>query len=73
MCDCSRGGGMLIAINNKYYSRTLPLPPCSVKHLFVIVKINFVYYILVNTYFPPSSPIKLYNKHFDIINDLIIS
>jgi hypothetical protein len=71
--DCSRGGGVLIAINNKYYSRMLPLPPCSVQHLFVIVKINFVYYILGNTYFPPSSPITLCNIHFDIINDLLIS
>jgi hypothetical protein len=51
----------------------LPLPPCSVEHLFVIVKINFVYYILVNAYFPPRSTITLNNKHFDIINDLLIS
>jgi hypothetical protein len=56
-----------------YYSCMLPLPPCSVEHLFIFVKINFVYYILDNAYFPHRSPITLYNKHFDIISDLLIS
>lgn len=51
----------------------LPIPPCPIEHFFVIIKINFDCFILGNSYFPPRSTITLYNKHFDIINSLLIS
>lgn len=55
--NCSRGGGILIAVNNKYFSHILPiryfsLPISPIEHIFFIVKINFDCNIFGNVYFP---------------------
>lgn len=69
--NCSRGGGVLLSINNKYHSRVLPVPVSPVEHIFVITKIDINYIIIGNVYFPPNTDISVYNIHFDIINYLI--
>jgi Reverse transcriptase (RNA-dependent DNA polymerase) len=44
-----------------------------VEHIFVLVKINFNYILIGNVYFPPLTDISIYNKHFEIINNLLLS
>jgi hypothetical protein len=69
----SRGGGVLLSINNRFHSRLLPVPTSPVEHVFVIIKINNNYIIIGNFYFPPHTDIVIYNAHFDIINNLLLS
>jgi hypothetical protein len=69
----SRGGGVLLAINNKFHSRLLSLPISPVEHIIVIIKIKNSYIIIGNVYFPPHTDISIYNAHFDIINNLLLS
>jgi hypothetical protein len=37
--NCSRGGGVLLYLNNKYYSRMLSVPASHVENLFVLIYI----------------------------------
>lgn len=67
----SRGGGVLLSINNKFHSRLLPLPISPVEYLFVIININNSYIIIGNVYYPPRTDISIYNAHFDIINNIL--
>lgn len=69
----SRGGGVLLAVKNKFHSRLLPIPICPVEHIFVIIKIDNSYVIIGNVYFPPYTDISIYINHFDIINNLLLS
>jgi len=71
--NCLRCGGVLTAINNRFYSRMLHILVSQIEQVFVIVKTNFDYIIIGNVYFPPRSTITLYKKYFDTINDLLIS
>jgi len=50
----------------------LSVPASPIEHLFVLIKINTSYYILVsNVYFPPRSDIDNYNIHFNIDSNLL--
>lgn len=69
----ARGGGVLLSVNNKYLSHVLPVPTSPVEHIFVITKINLNYIIIGNAYFPHRTDISIYNIHFDIINNSLIS
>lgn len=68
-------GGVLLSIiiNKIFHSRLLPLPISPVEHLFVIIKINNSYIIIVNVYFLLHTDILIYNTHFNIINNLLSS
>lgn len=55
--NCARGGGFLLSVNNKHFSRMLSLPASPVEHLFVLIKINLTYILVGIVYFPPRSDI----------------
>lgn len=55
--NCSRGGGVLLSVNNKYCSRVLSVPTSPVEQLFVLIKINATYILVSNVYFPFRSDI----------------
>lgn len=49
----------------------LSVPTSHVEYLFVLMKINLTYILIVNVYFPPRSDIANYNINYNIISNLL--
>jgi hypothetical protein len=68
-----RGGGVLIAVNNKLFSTSINIDNNILELVLVSVKINVNTKIIIGSvYFPPNSSINLYSSFFDIIENIIL-
>lgn len=68
----SRGGGVLIAVNNKYISCSLDVDVKSLELCFVSIKINSHKKLIIScVYIPPNSTSSLYIDYFNILENLI--
>ena len=66
-----RGGGVLIAVKNKFPSRRLHLNNNSIEQLYIEISINSFSLIIGTVYLPPRSDIAVYNNHFDLLDNLM--
>lgn len=71
--DCSRGGGVLIAVRNNFYSRSVDIHSPNIEHLFVEVRIGLNLFIIVAVYIPPSSLPDVYESHCRSVLDVMYS
>lgn len=67
----SRGGGVLIAVDNKLYSELLITSSCSLEIVFVLIKLDNRICIVSSVYFPISSSVDLYTSYFDIVGNML--
>jgi len=51
----------------------LSVPASLMEHLFILMKINLTYILIVYVYFSPRSDIANYNINYDIISNLLSS
>lgn len=72
--NCSRGGGVIIIVNNKIYTYELiPNPYDSIEQVFVLITINDVQKIILGTcHVPETSPLSVYETHANTINWLFL-
>jgi len=69
----TRGGGVLIAIKNKFFSVKLNIDTGSLELIFVLIKVNDRKKIILScVYFPPNSDSTLYQSYFNIIEDVSV-
>lgn len=70
----TRGGGVLLALNNKFISSALDVDVNSLELCFVSIKINNTKKLIIScVYFPPNSASSSYIDYFNILDNLISS
>lgn len=61
--SCTRGGGVLAAVNSQLAVKILQSPITDVEHLFLDVTLKNKNRIIIGlVYIPPSSPVEIYDK-----------
>lgn len=67
-----RGGGVIIAVSNRFNSRlvTIPAPSLSFDHVFVSVDLPGDKLLLGCTYIPPDSSLDVYLEHCNVVEQL---
>jgi len=68
--DCSKGGGVLIAIQNRFCPNVLTLSNVSLECLAVSFKSSNFKIIIVAIYIPPNSPVDVYKCQCTEIENL---
>lgn len=68
-----RGGGVLIAINSNLKSKVLKVSFNCVEHIFVLLQLSNINFIIGCVYIPPRSHITVFENFFSAINELINS
>lgn len=59
----SRGGGVLIAVKNNFFSRPIDTSVSNVEQLFVILNAAFSRVVIGAVYVPPGSSVDVYEAH----------
>jgi hypothetical protein len=68
--DRVRGGGVLIAISNRFTSSRVRIKHTAVEHVFVNVRVKSQVIIFVCVYIPPASDVAIYKAHSEVIEEL---
>lgn len=64
----STGGGVCIAVNNKFFSRSMKLPYIlRLEILFVLIKLDQMNLIISSVYIPNNSSLELFTDYFDCV------
>jgi hypothetical protein len=67
----TRGGGVLIAVNNRFSCHRLSICDNSVEQLFIRISDKCFSLIIGAVYIPPASDINVYDIHFNTIDVLL--
>lgn len=68
-----RGGGILIAINKKYFSRLIPSTNINCEHLSILVSIHNNQLLIHSCYIPPNSTLDQFHNYCTVIENLNIN
>jgi hypothetical protein len=69
--NVTRGGGVLIAVKNKYRCCRLTILNNNIEQLFVKLSIDSSVLLIGAIYIPPNFNINIYNDHTDTVNSLL--
>lgn len=66
----SRGGGVLIAVKNNFFSRSIGTTVVNVEQLFVVLNAGFSRLVIGTVYIPPGSGVDVYEAHCRSVFDV---
>ncbi|KAG8239277.1 hypothetical protein J437_LFUL019033, partial [Ladona fulva] len=67
-----RGGGVLIAVKSSFNCNEVILPDNNVEQVFVMIYSAGLKFLIGSVYFPPDSPVSLYDSHCADIETMLI-
>jgi hypothetical protein len=67
-----RGGGVLIAIRTDIVCTALPSIVNNIEHLFVKFCISNTTFVICSVYFPPNSPISIYESFLSAVQSILL-
>lgn len=70
--SASRGGGVLIAVNNTFFSQECLIHETLVEQVFVSIKCGSKKYLIGSVYIPPKSATHIYLDHTHTIENLML-
>jgi hypothetical protein len=70
--NCSRGGGIMICVHNKYHSEIISILDNCIEQLFVLIKLNNkIKYIIGTCYIPSGKLVSSYLFHIQTIENIL--
>lgn len=68
--NLTRGGGVLIAVDNKLPSRYINISDNTLEIVIVLIQFDHKTVIISSIYIPNKSSLEVYSKYFKVINDI---
>lgn len=68
--NLSRGGGVLIAVNNKLSSKLINITSKNLEIVFILIKTDRNNIIISSVYIPNRSTIGIFEEYFNIVNNI---